>query len=1424
MEDQIPNNLMCPISRDWLEDPVTLPCCGRAYSRQSIVQWLNSSGNCPSCRANLDVNQVSNLPKTINLAYQVEEAQNKLNELPDGSTTELFDQPNTNSKWKATISKLCRNDSAFQTVIGQLNITSTDNTSNFKTLVIPVIDESGSMSGNPTKQVKYSLHRMVDMTYKYPHLLTHLIGYSDTTVSHKIDRNQPQIYYRNLVEQFGRGGGTSFGAAFDEIIKVVTSYKSDTDITSIVIIFLTDGEDGYTSKGSRGQLANKLKSDIEKIWTKSYIVHSVGFGSGHDYEFLNSLQKIGTEEGAYRFADPNEDSDSLSNKINSLLDVIAKTSAIPISIDTDKSPFKIISGTDGKYWLNLTGMDLTKDYNLTVNIGDNQSTLSIELTTQYAEDENDPLIQTEWYSYLIDQIASEVLILSNNESKSLDKQLHCEILQQRSRAILVRLDSTSSNADRLQRLIESIKIIETGGTVNQQKLNDMKFEGKYATNKTAQSQTQMPVSLPNQYTPTSGSTPKFQNWIVLNKSSIKRCYADKSLPEIFKAIRRYKTDKACQCINRYLNSTDVDKNGSNPLIVACSIGRIQLVEAILDKNIIDVHATNNFGYNALDMAIMYGHWRTYAILRNYGCKPTVNGELLLRTCISENHYITADGLVKDKYVSVTTDLVDSAPNSTAIDWLSKRTTVDISIEMAITKGIYDVVAAKISGSKNISWMPYLDIFYKPTPDHIQIIDLILTNKKADLNEILNTGEEGTKWPLFIACEKGQTSLFKMLMKHIPEESIKDVINRQNDRGATCLWMAACNRHIDIVSELLFLGADPNICNLKGDSPLIPCCQKGSDSIVQILLEGGAKLDVYNKNRDNPILICCRTGQAKILEILLKRCSPSEVKTFLEASAEIDGFNPLLASTELDKIECIKVCHKFGADLEAKTADNNQILASATALHLACFYGRLAAAKTLIDLGANVLSQTTIHGYTPLHLAIKHGHIDIVRLLLVHPKGKSSLEIKDTDGRLPGYYAHVNGNEGILEEFFTNKLAVILEKVLWSDFETEKSCADILKKHGESLGCYDYDEITKITMGDQGSNILSQALIHGNKYLVSKLLEMNPNMYYSDNYGITPVFWAEYLGYQDLNLIPNDQVKLMINRVNKSKNSMQNKMLLSLQPGSLSNMIDYVTTPLSPLLKMSDGYALKVQNNVLTTLRKSNSLDHSLLGFLDKLKNNKIFPDGKQCLEYILWDSKVHSIKLIASGENSKLQPIHLMALYLYTCNKTIFENVNIALNKWKSDNVWNVFISCLYQSISLLPAYTGEVYRAVNVGFNIEDYAVGNKINWNTFAIGSYEWKNSTELINQKKGIIFLIKSLTARNISKYTKYPVDSEVIFLPGTQFVITNHYIASVIALGQANIRNSTYKAKEKDLVKAANGETCIIVEMEECENENKDLVMI
>src|ERR1700679_306860 len=138
------SNLICPISNDYLEEPIVTPCCGNAISRHCLNEWFNTKSvkTCPICRKNINDFNVQSAPTLKNIMDLVNEAKNG----PSVPSALFSDNDNkTTDEWSFTISRICPNNTS---VIGKLVLTNNTKSSNFKTLLIPTIDKSGSMAGS----------------------------------------------------------------------------------------------------------------------------------------------------------------------------------------------------------------------------------------------------------------------------------------------------------------------------------------------------------------------------------------------------------------------------------------------------------------------------------------------------------------------------------------------------------------------------------------------------------------------------------------------------------------------------------------------------------------------------------------------------------------------------------------------------------------------------------------------------------------------------------------------------------------------------------------------------------------------------------------------------------------------------------------------------------------------------------------------------------------------------------------------------------------------------------------------------------------------------------------------------------------------------------------------------------------------------
>lgn len=184
--------LMCPILQTYFEDPITLPCCGKTISRQPLIDHFNASGHkiCPCCRGdNANFDPVA-APTSKDMVYLVEQAMKAANPQAPAAPNPAAAEDRV-AKWKGKIIRLQDANAAYQKVIGRLEITNTNNAFNFKTLIIPVIDESGSMSGNPITQARYACQQVLNVVYQNPNLETSIVSYESTAQTIHIDKKLP---------------------------------------------------------------------------------------------------------------------------------------------------------------------------------------------------------------------------------------------------------------------------------------------------------------------------------------------------------------------------------------------------------------------------------------------------------------------------------------------------------------------------------------------------------------------------------------------------------------------------------------------------------------------------------------------------------------------------------------------------------------------------------------------------------------------------------------------------------------------------------------------------------------------------------------------------------------------------------------------------------------------------------------------------------------------------------------------------------------------------------------------------------------------------------------------------------------------------------------------------------------------------------
>jgi ankyrin repeat protein len=234
----------------------------------------------------------------------------------------------------------------------------------------------------------------------------------------------------------------------------------------------------------------------------------------------------------------------------------------------------------------------------------------------------------------------------------------------------------------------------------------------------------------------------------------------------------------------------------------------------------------------------------------------------------------------------------------------------------------------------------------------------LLEKKA------NTEVEGqSNWtPLRYAALKGHVELCRLLLE-----------NRANANtlsgGAPILGESASRGNLEVVKLLVENGAAVDAVDFKGWTALQKASEKGHVSIVTYLLDHDADINHTNEDGDTSILLASEASFAELVQLLITRGADLHC-------TDTDGWTPIHLSSY--HAETTRVLIENGADA-------NRIANYYTPLFLAAKGNHIEVVKVLLSFNPDLEIQhdddSYSTGYTALTIATVNGYTDVVRLLL-----------------------------------------------------------------------------------------------------------------------------------------------------------------------------------------------------------------------------------------------------------------------------------------------------------------------------------------------------------------------------------------------------------------------------------------------------------
>ena len=1414
--EELKKDLTCPITQELFDDPISVPCCGKAFSRLPLTQHFEHNGpTCPMCRAEIPHFDALHAPKNVIIAGMVDSYNRLVQDPPDPAPPPVPLPPK--QTWYCSASPVFNNENTAIPVSElQINLDNAEFATK-PSLFIAVVDRSGSMSGSPWQQVETALLHIMSLTRSSPFVKTVIVAYDSNAEIINTSGSQADVY--RVIKTMFTGGGTNFSAAFQKVKEVLGQYICDdsvspNNVSNVTIAFLTDGQSGATD---RNKLIGEFDTILKSCWRGPLSVHSIGFSRDCDKELLEGLWKSGPQPGTFRYAEPSDDGDTLCNKLTSLFEVVSKSSTVSIQVKLSTGLFKSNNantldiqfpvGENKKGTCTQWALDVLRNSTLTINSPVDRD-IVVQIIPQVVRVQDLPVqrkaLFNRWLAILIDELASEILELSKRDKVAYGVNvfdLHCALLQQRIEKIGQSVDA--SETERLEYLEKEVTSLRAGLAVNMGKLGDLRFSSRYLEPAKPK---EKPAALPAQAPVPAITKEKQYKEVVVHYS---RNNTDKKRNALQEAIMNNLYNKITpeiqQCLDTSteadLNYTDVD--GNNALMLASYCGQSFTMKEILRKwPNLNLECENLKQETAMTLAIKArGFWKCVTELMEVGATiPSHRRKALEQFAIDHGFPTTAELISNSSddavtiHESMTPEYIGFVYNRSVKQ--NKPIDVPKYLKICLSKGIVDLTEKLLRNHAVIPTFEMLmDVCVPNSPNHLKLTEMLLD--RVD-NTIVNQTDNSGDSPLFRACEKGSIDHVKLFLAKGAH------VDLPNKLGNTPLWIACWKRLPEVIQLLLDHNADPNFCNLKGNPPLVSICQKGPKEIAEMLLARGATVNHLNANGDSMILICCRNGQPDVLRLLLTQAEPAIVRHI----AHIDGFSAILASTEANRPECIQVLHEYGIDLEQKTADDNAILAGATSLHLASYYGRTEAMRMLLSLGANPNARD-VRQQTPLHIAVIQGHPAIIKLLR---NAKADLNLKDTQGNTASAYCR---NEEMRKVLINPAVGVMMRLARGEFGKEEKDGCKVLSRHCSSLGCLTSGQAVDI-VSPNGNTPLMEAVIHSSYDVVKTLRELGASADIANLHSISCRVWAHWIGNPRIKqliggeLTPTENVCLQ--RLNTAKaRSSHDAMILYL--GSRPAQIVSMETLPNNLGERMDDYINSIFHSDTVAKFVEKTTEHHPEPKSTKAVSLLDAPGEKTdpVMETLKWNAKVFTTSVIASGMHSS--PQQVLALYIYDLRSKM---VNTAILNNNIDMVES-YLGHLLSALDSLPPFVGETYLGVN---NVDRklYTINTEICWPTLMSASTMWRVATENVKdfatpKKQGTVFILKSKTGRLIGQYSRFAYNMEILFSPNTRFKVLSWFYGDVICLGQANIRQHTFGIKEPDRDGMMSGNRSMIIEMEE-----------
>lgn len=337
-----------------------------------------------------------------------------------------------------------------------------------------------------------------------------------------------------------------------------------------------------------------------------------------------------------------------------------------------------------------------------------------------------------------------------------------------------------------------------------------------------------------------------------------------------------------------------DANGNTPLIIAVRTDNIPVAEKLVRAGA-NTESINNLGETALSIAIRNKNWPMVTALGKAG----VNYNVQYEDGRTRLHDIISSGRAEKELVAA---LIEGGADVNIADDSGQT-----PFTLAVNRGEAELVALMVRHGADVNEVHFNNNSYPALLQAIQMkndkLAAVLIDGGADVDFIVQkTGDSA----LHAAVKSGMKDIVAMLIKRGANVNVRNIFYE------TPLSEATVNpegKDLDCARLLAQAGADLNaLVSEKGRTSLHLAAMKGdgfSDSL-QFLLENGADPNIYDNEGQTPLTLAVEHNNRKAVEILIEEGVDLNVPA-------LNGETPLAMAERLDNYQIASKLRTAGAE-------------------------------------------------------------------------------------------------------------------------------------------------------------------------------------------------------------------------------------------------------------------------------------------------------------------------------------------------------------------------------------------------------------------------------------------------------------------------------------------------------------------------------